>query len=836
MSVAAPARPGGVAGTAGDRVGSSRAGGAPTAGDPPAVGWAKRVGTGLLVAAAIFCAVLPAAGAYSDRTAWVLAAVASLASAAVSLLAAEILAVGPLGSYSLSAAGLVVLLLAVAGPHPASIASGVLRAPNRMLTETLPLSGRGAALSGLAVLAWVAGAATSELLFRRGGGGGEAGGQGSTGLPAGSGPAGGGLRGQPGRRQRSSSLVALAVPVLVYLATYAAASSAPAQYPIAGPALLVVLAALAALWVAGGTRAAGRPDAAAVSRFGETARGRALGAGRYRPVVVTATLAVLAVGAGSVVAELVPGLGSGPARLQRRPPVVVPVLTDPVAVMAEMRDADPSGPPTKEMTVTTSQRSDGYMAMAYLNSYDGARWNFQSTFYPTGGRVPSSQSRSSGTFDRVDVLQRVALDRALPLPLLPALDRPVKVSGRAVLAGLTSGMILSGSGSSTTPYSVTSDDIPAVLENVESLDSTASVSEYPADGAIPADTRSDLATATRYVATLTSTRPAASVAFLQAMAQVLRSDEKMVVPVSSPATSHAAAAPSGLSGTTLSEVINAVTVDRAATPEQFATFYAMVARYLGVPVRLVTGFRLSGQVGTGSLPAGRYQVTNRDAWTWDEVAIAGLGWVVVDPTPGATTTATTPPPEQVSAPATTVAPRRADAMPRNGVTGAHALAPSRRQGARSAGVPAWAVPVAATGAVLLLLALAGPGQAAVRRYLRRRRRRGGDPPDLAVGAWLELLDGLSRAGMETSLAATGTEVTVELGRHFGVVHTPPAQQVAALAERALFHPSQPLEPDDVEAAWSTQEELVKDILGGLDRRQRFRALLLVGGATAGPRS
>ena len=40
-------------------------------------------------------------------------------------------------------------------------------------------------------------------------------------------------------------------------------------------------------------------------------------------------------------------------------------------------------------------------------------------------------------------------------------------------------------------------------------------------------------------------------------------------------------------------MINAVTVDRAATPEQFATFYAVVARYLGVPARLVTGFRVA---------------------------------------------------------------------------------------------------------------------------------------------------------------------------------------------------------------------------------------------------
>ena len=44
--------------------------------------------------------------------------------------------------------------------------------------------------------------------------------------------------------------------------------------------------------------------------------------------------------------------------------------------------------------------------------------------------------------------------------------------------------------------------------------------------------------------------------------------------------------------------MNAVTVDRAATPEQFATFFAVVARYLGVPVRVATGFRAPAAVST----------------------------------------------------------------------------------------------------------------------------------------------------------------------------------------------------------------------------------------------
>jgi hypothetical protein len=158
--------------------------------------------------------------------------------------------------------------------------------------------------------------------------------------------------------------------------------------------------------------------------------------------------------------------------------------------------------------------------------------------------------------------------------------------------------------------------------------------------------------------------------------------------------------------------MNAVTVDRAATPEQFATFFAVVARYLGVPVRLATGFRVPAAASTaGPLPPGSYQLTDRDAWTWDEVPVLGYGWVTVDPTPVRTTADVAPPPEQVTASPTTV-PRQVTALPNSGA--AHAIAkarqgqagsspqsglavgcwrrPARSPGPRPAGRSGWACP------------------------------------------------------------------------------------------------------------------------------------------------
>ena len=78
---------------------------------------------------------------------------------------------------------------------------------------------------------------------------------------------------------------------------------------------------------------------------------------------------------------------------------------------------------------------------------------------------------------------------------------------------------------------------------------------------------------------------------MQSLTASLRAQERRVSPRLSSGTQSA---PAALAGTSLAQVMNAVTVDRAATPEQFATFFAVVARYLGVPVRVVTGFPGSG--------------------------------------------------------------------------------------------------------------------------------------------------------------------------------------------------------------------------------------------------
>ena len=132
--------------------------------------------------------------------------------------------------------------------------------------------------------------------------------------------------------------------------------------------------------------------------------------------------------------------------------------------------------------------------------------------------------------------------------------------------------------------------------------SPADIVDHPAEAdpdlKLPADVTPALDTVDRYLAQLTGERPTASVGFLKPWLQRCRRR----IAGSSPSRHHirdGRRCTPDLGGTALAQVVNAVTVDRAATPEQFATFVAVVARSLGVPARIVSGFRL------GASSAGR---------------------------------------------------------------------------------------------------------------------------------------------------------------------------------------------------------------------------------------
>jgi transglutaminase-like putative cysteine protease len=779
----------------------------------------RRAAAILLPAATVLAVGLSAAPwlhAYQITGTAAFLAIAAVSSVAIAAVVARGLVQPPIVSYAASALGLLVLLAAMAGGHPAVLWHGLVHGPSRLLTETLPLNGTPAGLAGPVVLTWLCGAATTELLLRR-------------------------------RR----SAAALGVPVVCFVIAYAAASSAPGRDDITGPLLLGVLALAAlarhrlaeqdrgAVDVTPGFGLLGS-SASATGASGRSIRRRAPG---WRATVTGAVAAVtVAAALGAGVPEL-PRMEQHAATLARNPPKTTGIVVDPVDTIAALRDDSPDAAPRALFSVSTNRPSSGYFGIATLDDYDGGSWSFDATFHPSGGRIPAAPAGAPGAVtDQTSsqVSQHYALDQAYDLPFIPTLDRPVEVRGLAVEADAASSMILPAQATVLpSSYDVISHTPDVTLSTVASADGIGTVrgtldSVERADTALPSGTAADIGTTVRFLATLTGQRPAPSVAFLQAASDALRTQERRVDPAATPARGVRTVATNG--GTSLADVINAVTVQRSATPEQIATLFVMVARYLGVPARLVTGFRVPPGPGSspGTIAAGTHQVTDRDGWTWAEIPVAGIGWVVADPTPAAATGVSATPPEQVQATASTLPPHQANAVPPNEIGGQHAVAKPAPiaipRPARHSLLPL----LVAAGAALLLLAALGPGLVALRRALRRRARRSTDPAALAVGAWLELLDGLSRSGMSTPDGATTTEVATSAGQHFGSAFVDPVEETGAVADQALFATSSPPDRQSAQRAWEQQQTVRREILGTLDRRQRTRALLSVGHAPRRP--
>jgi hypothetical protein len=691
----------------------------------------------------------------------------------------------------LAAAGsglaLVGLLAALGGGRPAVLWRSLLFGPDRLLTQTLPLGGGTAQLAFAVLAVWVCAGAAVDVAARSVRSGGTA----------------------PPR--------AFAWPLGLFVGCFAAASDAPMPGQWARLAASGLLVALAAAAVAAPLAAASAPVIAATDPSSSDVRlGTGFGARGIPFPHRRAAAGVIAAAGVAAVVFVVPGWRN-PLVVHRRPPTSTPSVADPLAEMATLRSAGDR----LVLTLRTFEASSGYIPVALLDRYDGASWRFAATFAPTGGLVPPNPTAAGGA----SLTQRFVIDRRLPVPLLPAADRPVAVSGLAVSADASTGMLIAQSPSRARRYTVISRAPLATLLELPAAGSLPLRAGLPASGVsqaaegLPPGTAADVAAAVDYVSSLSGSRPAPTVAFLQEALEALRSNGDTL-----------AGPPPPGSGTSLSDVIEAVTVQRSATPEQYATFYALVVRWLGLPARVATGFRISAG---GVARAGTYRVTGREAWAWVEIPVRGVGWVVSDPSPASSSAAKTPPPQAVRAATATTLRPQAELLPRRQAAG-RALAPpgSIALPTSSSPTPGW-VPVVAACGGLAVAVLAWPAQAAWRRASRRRRRRAGDPRCRAVGAWLELLDTLHRAGLRPSPAATSSEVAADAGHHFGPDAVAAVARVGLAAEAALFC-SAAVSESSAGEAWSEQARVRRRLLVGLDVRARLGWFVKVGAAPALP--
>ena len=240
------------------------------------------------------------------------------------------------------------------------------------------------------------------------------------------------------------------------------------------------------------------------------------------------------------------------------------------------------------------------------------------------------------------------------------------------------------------------------------------------------------------------------------------------------------------------------------TSEQFATAFAILARALGMPARVVVGFDSGLPLGDG-----RQLIRSGDARAWAEVYLDGLGWVTFDPTPAQGDSQRPPTTDELAETVTTEVPA---APPPGGddKPAPEPSAPAQSTAAdRDTGTGTMGISLAALAAVLILAVAAVP----VLR-VRRRGTRLGDPNPAArvLGAWSELRDGLRMIGRVPSGALVVSEVaSLSAAAAVGPRSREQAELVAAAVNDVGFGGARPGDPQ-AERTVAAVRDLLREIL------------------------
>ena len=250
--------------------------------------------------------------------------------------------------------------------------------------------------------------------------------------------------------------------------------------------------------------------------------------------------------------------------------------------------------------------------------------------------------------------------------------------------------------------------------------------------------------------------------------------------------------------------------------EQYASAFALMARSLNFPARVVMGFAPEVVDGQDSVT-----VRGADVTAWVEVAFEGVGWVPFYPTPDETDIPQDENPKPQSEPQPQVRqPPRTESDQNDLVagveiddTGDDADAPFE--------LPGWVIAVGLAVLIPLALLLLPLVIVGVIKSRRLRRRRAGRGDRSMAGAWEELVDRFSELGfaIPENLTRKGTASGLE-----NQLASPTADLVA-LAERtdeAVFSGTEvPNEAADV--AWTEALAAVVIARAAISRGKRFAA-------------
>ena len=196
--------------------------------------------------------------------------------------------------------------------------------------------------------------------------------------------------------------------------------------------------------------------------------------------------------------------------------------------------------------------------------------------------------------------------------------------------------------------------------------------------------------------------------------------------------------------------------------EQYASAFALMARHLGYPARVVMGFAPDVPESAGVI-----EITGDDVSAWVEVAFEGVGWVPFYPTPDETDIPQDQTPKPKTEPQPQVRQPPKSDTEQDDLVSAVELEDSVDDEDPGFQIPGWvwgvaagiAIPVALYFVPLLIVG-------ALKSRRRRKRRTTGSSGLKAAGAWDELVDTYAELGYAASRRATRVQLALSFEQQF----------------------------------------------------------------------
>lgn len=252
--------------------------------------------------------------------------------------------------------------------------------------------------------------------------------------------------------------------------------------------------------------------------------------------------------------------------------------------------------------------------------------------------------------------------------------------------------------------------------------------------------------------------------------------------------------------------------------EQYAVAMALMARELGIPSRVVYGYR----AGDGG------DITGADVSAWPELKFEDLGWVMFYPTPDHDRVLeeeppVNPPPMRPYVDPPPVKPERPDNPP------PQAEQPIEPSEYREPEPPIdWRQVMTYTALVgIPLIGLVGPVVLILGLKSRRRRQRKNNPDfaNRVAGAWSELVDKSRDLGQSPSPSGTRSEQAEIMVVAFPkMIEESDPIELAHQADSTVFSPD-PVSADQADAYWNSVAEATNGMRRSVNRMTWVRSAL-----------